>query len=110
MFGILRNRGRQRYPSIDKIEKTISNLADKYGYGDVWLYGDYYEGLDRPGDHVQIMVDRFPRNPHFHGFMDECYQTLGVNVFVCLKKDSDPRTDYILANSRMIHHARDTSL
>ena len=32
-----------RQPSIAWIEQTLSELADEYGYGDVWLYGNYHE-------------------------------------------------------------------
>lgn len=103
MFG-LRKRRKWGRPTVSDIEEVVSELADRYGYGDIWLYGNYYENLFEPGDPAQIMLDRTQEYPHVNGFMDECYQALGVDVHVYYTRD-DRRTDYIRANSRLIHHA-----
>ncbi len=46
-----------KLPSVSQIERTLSELADKYGNGDIWLYGNYYERLFNELDDVQIMYD-----------------------------------------------------
>lgn len=104
MFDKLCIRRRKR-PSVAKIEKTISEMADKYGYGNVWLYGNYYEGVYEPLDDVQIMLDDSQHPQHIQAFMGECWRVLGVYVDVCLMTERNPETEYVLTHSRLIHHA-----
>ena len=106
MFGKFRRKKKEECPSTDDIVKIVCELADEYGYGDIWLYGNYYEGIYSPWTDAQIMIDPDQKYPHINGFMDECYQKLGVNVFVDYKKPG-PKTEYVMANSRLIHRAKD---
>ncbi len=97
---------RRRRPSVAEIERTISEVADKYGYGDVWLYGKYYEGTYEPLDDIQIMLDDSQDPKHIQAFMGECWRKLGIYVDVSLMTERNPETEHILAHSKLIHHAR----
>ena len=103
MFGIWFNRKRKKQPSVAKIEKVISDMADRYKYRNVWLYGNYYLGLYEPGDEVQIMLDEAQDPRHIQAFMADCWDALGVYVDVCLMTELTPQAQYVLDNSRLIH-------
>ncbi len=94
-----------KQPSVAQIEKTLSDLADKYGYEDVWLYGNYYEGLYREGNGIQIMMDPAQYVMYRPRYMHSCYRALGLELDIYMRDDADPLTEYILANSRLVHHA-----
>ncbi len=94
-----------KQPPVAQIERTLSELADKYGYGDIWLYGNYYEGLYSELDDVQIMYDPSQNHRYMMGFMEEFYQASGLRVVTHRRDDGDPLAQYILANSRPVHMA-----
>lgn len=98
-------RNRSKQPSIKKIERSISEVADRFGYGNVWLFGNYYEGLYNDGCPVQVMLDS-AENPKFTlAFSQECYERLGLETVVYFTGEWPEKTQYILDNSRLIHHA-----
>lgn len=98
-------RRRRRQPTVAQIERAISKVADEYGYGNVWLFGNYYAGLYSDGCPVQVMLDSSEDPQHPLAFAGACRRETGLDAVVYLS-DTDPRlTDYVMRNSRLIHHA-----
>lgn len=92
-------RGRKQ-PTVARIEKKVSEAADEYGF-----FGNYYVGLYSEGCPVQVMLDSSEDPKHPLAFAGACRRATGLDTVVYLS-DTDPRlTDYVMRNSRLIHHA-----
>lgn len=94
-----------KQPSVAKIEKTVSEIADRFGYGNVWLFGNYYIGSYSAGDDIQLMLDSSEKHCHLLGFMGDCTNATGLRVQLYLSDENKEKTEYILKNSKLIHHA-----
>lgn len=95
-----------RQPTVREIEKAVSRAADEFGYGNVWLFGNYYEGIYNEGCPIQVMLDssETPRSPM--AFADTCYRATGLQTAVYLTDHNAKRTAYVMTHSRLVHHAR----
>ena len=93
------------HQTVASIEKKVSEAADEYGYGNVWIFGNYYVGLYSEGCPVQVMLDSSEDPKHPLAFAGACRRATGLDTVVYLS-DTDPElTDYVMRNSRLIHHA-----
>lgn len=98
-------RRRRRQPTVAQIERTISEVADDYGYGNVWLFGNYYISLYSEGCPVQVMLDSSENPRHPLGFTGACTREVGLDVVAYLSATDPELTEYVMRNSRLIHHA-----
>lgn len=95
----------RRKPTVPQIERRVSKVAEEYGYGNVWLFGNYHEGLYSDGCPIQVMLDSSEDPKHPLAFAGTCRRVTGLDTVVYLS-GTDPRlTDYVMRNSRLIHHA-----
>lgn len=98
--------GRWKQPSVEFIEKAVSKVADEYGYGNVWLFGNYYVGAYEDRDDIQVMLDASEHPRHTLAFSNSCEIATGLGTQVYLTDQDERVTEYILKNSKLIHHAR----
>lgn len=102
-MGLFRKDWKQ--PTVAQIEKTISRVADEYGYGNVWLFGNYYVGLYSERCPVQVMLDSSENPKHPLAFAGACRRETGLDAVVYLSATDPKLTEYVMKNSRLIHHA-----
>ena len=90
---------------MTRIEKIISEVTDDYGYGNAWLFGNHYVGLYCEGCPVQVMLDSSENPQHPPGFAGACRRETGLDAVVYLSAIDPELTEYVMKNSRLIHHA-----
>lgn len=95
-----------RQPSVREIGKAVSRVADEFGYGNVWLFGNYYIEACEERDPIQLMLDSEEEPRHMMAFADRCSRATGLETQLYLTCEWPEKTEYILANSRLIHRAR----
>lgn len=97
--------GPEEKAMLDKICRVVSKIADRYHYGDVWVFGNYYVGIYEDDTPVQVMLDPRQPNKYLHAFAYDCWEELGLVTVLDFLEPGTPRTEYIMRNSRKVHEA-----
>lgn len=95
-----------RQPSVREIGKAVSRVADEFGYGNVWLFGNYYVGVYEQGCPIQVMLDSSEDPKHPMAFANRCYLATGLETVVYFSDENPKRTAYVMSHSELIHRAR----
>lgn len=95
--------GPEEKAMLDKICRVVSKVADRYHYGDVWVFGNYYVGIYDDDTDIQILIDNHQPHGDLYKFAYDCSKELGLGTVIEFLVPGTRRTDYIMRNSRKVH-------
>jgi len=94
--------------SIEKIKSVVSNLGQKYGVENAYLFGSYAKGKATEDSDVDLIIEKGDLNTFdaFSDFRYELVNELGTDVDLLTTESVKPRFYDLIKNDRVLIYAR----